>query len=118
VKQKNNSVTSAETSDDSSTKDDVTTLAPITPNPMLAAVKCYPIKRFLLFFGDIYYPNGGMDDLLSDHDTIEEAMSAFEKKVDNEILITNFYYKDKKELLRFRWASIYDLELRTNVWSS
>jgi hypothetical protein len=113
-----NSTSQVRTVADSSTNVEVTTSAPIMPNHMLAAVKCYPIKRFLLFFGDIYYPNGGMDDLLSEHDTIEEAMSAFEKKVDNEILISHFYYKNKKELMQYRWANIYDLELRTNVWSS
>jgi len=37
MEQKINSVTSAGTNDDSSTKDDVTTSAPIMPNPMLAA---------------------------------------------------------------------------------
>lgn len=35
MKQKNNSVTSAETKDDSSTKANVTTSAPIMPNLML-----------------------------------------------------------------------------------
>jgi hypothetical protein len=113
-----NSKSQAGTKVQQSSEADVTTSAPITPNPMLAAVKCYPIKRFLLFFGDIYYPNGGMDDFLSEHDTIEEAISAFEKKADNEILISHFYYKDKKELMQYRWANIYDLELRTNAWSS
>lgn len=33
-------------------------------------------KRFLLFAGSIYYPAGGMDDLISTFDNLEEAMKA------------------------------------------
>ncbi len=34
------------------------------------------MKRWLLFAFDDYYPSGGIDDLLSAHDTLEEAESA------------------------------------------
>lgn len=36
------------------------------------------MKRFLVFSGDNYYPQGGFDDFRSDHDTIEEAKQAAE----------------------------------------
>lgn len=82
----------------------------------MAAVKMSNMKRFLLFFGEVYYPSGGMEDLLSEHDTLEEAMSAFGEKVKFEL--TANYYGNKDELMRYRWANIYDIELRTKVWSS
>jgi len=33
-------------------------------------------KRYWLFAGDHYYPNGGMMDYHSSHDTLEEAKEA------------------------------------------
>ena len=44
MEQKNNSIPSAETKDDSSNVADVTTSAPIMPNPMLAAGLAYGIN--------------------------------------------------------------------------
>lgn len=32
------------------------------------------MKRFLLFWGDIYYPSGGWGDFKGSYDTIEEAL--------------------------------------------
>lgn len=83
---------------------------------LLAAVKSSNMKRFLLFFGNVYYPSGGMEDLLSDHDTLEEALSAFDEKLKLELL--DKFYENKDELMRYRWANIYDTELRSEVWSS
>lgn len=34
------------------------------------------MKRFLLFAGDNYYPGGGWDDFISDHDALAEALAA------------------------------------------
>jgi len=31
------------------------------------------MKRFLLFAGDFYYPNGGWDDFKGDFDSVENA---------------------------------------------
>lgn len=33
------------------------------------------MKRFFLFAFDTYYPSGGMNDFISDHDTAEEAIA-------------------------------------------
>ena len=44
------------------------------------------MKRYLAFFGDNYYPDGGMGDFLSDHDSLGVAENAildeFNKKDD------------------------------------
>jgi hypothetical protein len=34
------------------------------------------MKRFLLFSGDDFYPNGGWDDFSGDFDTVEAARTA------------------------------------------
>jgi len=34
------------------------------------------MKRYLAFFGDNYYPDGGMGDFLSDHDSLGVAENA------------------------------------------
>jgi hypothetical protein len=34
------------------------------------------VKQFLLFAGDDYYPCGGWSDLIGDHDTADDALSA------------------------------------------
>lgn len=34
------------------------------------------MKRFLLFFGETHYPQGGWDDLRSEHETVESACRA------------------------------------------
>jgi hypothetical protein len=41
------------------------------------------MKRFLVFAGDAYYPEGGMNDFQEDFDTLEEARS-FEAKIKEE----------------------------------
>ena len=34
------------------------------------------MNRYLAFFGDNYYPAGGMEDFLSDHNELTEAINA------------------------------------------
>jgi len=72
------------------------------------------MKKFLLFFGEQYYPSQGMEDLLSEHDTMEEALSAFESHVKSEI---EEYRKGIEDFMGQKWAIIYDTELRKEVWS-
>jgi hypothetical protein len=38
------------------------------------------VKRYLLFYGDNYYPSGGWDDFKGDFDSVDEAKVAFEKQ--------------------------------------
>ncbi len=64
------------------------------------------MKRYLLFYGEVYYPNGGIDDLLSEHETLEEALLAFDQKIESEM--QNGYYRNKKLLMDDRWAHVYD----------
>jgi hypothetical protein len=74
------------------------------------------MKRYMLFWGDNYYPNGGMDDFIGDYDTMDEAMQVFDSKVKEEI--DNSYYENKEQVMTYRWAMIYDLEKREKVWST
>jgi hypothetical protein len=37
------------------------------------------MKRYWLFAGSVYYPQGGISDLVDSFDTIEEARTAFDE---------------------------------------
>jgi hypothetical protein len=67
------------------------------------------MKRFLVFAGDAYYPEGGMNDFQEDFDTLEEAKS-FEAKIKEEFKLL---WKDKWK--DFKWSAIWDSETRTHV---
>lgn len=75
------------------------------------------MKRYLLFYGDQCCPSGGMDDLYGEYYTIEEAVSAFESKVSDELSKAKGYYKNKEQLMHYRWANIYDCQLKKEVWN-
>jgi len=70
------------------------------------------MKRYLLFYGEIYYACGGMDDFLGDYDTIEEAKKAVEEKIN-----ADKYYDTIEEMWQYKWAHIWDTETRSEVWS-
>lgn len=40
-------------------------------------IKAWPMKRFLCFAYDTYYPGGGLGDCFAWFDTIDEAKAAF-----------------------------------------
>jgi hypothetical protein len=67
------------------------------------------MKRFLVFAGDAYYPEGGMNDFQEDFDTLEEARS-FESKI-----IEKFKSMWKDSWKNFKWTEIWDSETRTHV---
>jgi len=67
------------------------------------------MKRFLVFAGDAYYPEGGMYDFQHDFDTLEDARS-FEAKI-----IEEFKSIWKDSWKNFKWSAIWDSELRTYV---
>jgi hypothetical protein len=67
------------------------------------------MKRFLVFAGDAYYPEGGMNDFHDDFDTLEEARS-FEAKIKEEF---KSIWKDSWK--NFKWTEIWDSETRTHV---
>lgn len=56
------------------------------------------MKRFMLFFGDRYYPQGGMRDFIGSYNTIEEAV---EKTLD--------------QINDYDWFHIYDIETQEIV---
>lgn len=67
------------------------------------------MKRFLVFAGDAYYPEGGMNDFQEDFDTLEEAKS-FEAKIKQEFKsIWGDNWKD------YKWIAIWDSEIRDYV---
>ena len=71
------------------------------------------MKRYLAFYGNVYYPSGGMDDFLSDHDTKEEALKAITTKLNDD----KNYCNTDEEKWEYAWAHIYDTEGRIEVWS-
>ncbi len=66
------------------------------------------MKRFMAFYGSVYYPSGGMDDFVGDFDSMEEALEAINRK--------NAEGSDEVRW-RYAWAHIYDTESRAEVWS-
>lgn len=42
-----------------------------------------PMKRYLLFYGETYYPAGGWGDFRGSFDTLREATDAFGAPADN-----------------------------------
>ena len=53
------------------------------------------MKRYLAFFGDNFYPKGGMDDYLSSHSELVDAINA----------ISN---ADPNEVIKSSWGHVYD----------
>lgn len=56
------------------------------------------MNRYLAFFGDSYYPNGGMEDFLSDHDNFHDAMEAIRLAKE----------AHPKTFFSSRWNHVYD----------
>lgn len=67
------------------------------------------MKRYLSFFGSIYYPSGGMEDFEGDFDLPEHALECLLKKA------AEVYPDDP---WTFQWAHVWDLQQRRIVWSS
>ena len=59
------------------------------------------MKNYLSFYGDVYYPSGGMGDFIGDYETKEEAIQAIEKA----------HKKHRPDDLKWEWAW-------ANVWST
>jgi hypothetical protein len=38
------------------------------------------MKRYFAFYGDIYYPNGGMIDFIGDYESLEDCKKKIEEK--------------------------------------
>jgi len=65
------------------------------------------MKNYLAFYGSIYYPCGGMDDLLGDFDTLEEAIEAITKK----------NIESDGGSWNYCWANVYSQQDRIEVYT-
>ena len=65
------------------------------------------MKRYLLFCGDEYYPQGGMKDLAGTYDTLAEALAAFEDWIAKNCKESDY---TRDEWLNRSWSHIYDCE--------
>lgn len=54
------------------------------------------MNRYLSFFGDDFYPDGGMGDFLNDFKTLGEAMKAIQHEFDTDKSVS------------FPWGHVYD----------
>lgn len=75
------------------------------------------MKRFLIFFGEQYYPSGGMEDFIAEADTLETSIEYVRERIKKE-LIEYPMYEDESDLLQYRWSHIYDCERMKIVWNS
>jgi len=65
------------------------------------------MKRYLAFYGSVYYPCGGMDDFIGDFETKQEAIDSIE-------------LKNKKEdggNFNYCWGNVYDTEDRIETYT-
>lgn len=70
------------------------------------------MKRYLVFIGYVYYPNGGMRDFKGDFDTLENSIIFIEKSVDE-----NKDYETVETQWKYTWAHVWDTENQSEVWS-
>lgn len=64
------------------------------------------MKQYFAFYGDCYYPSGGMDDFIGDFDTEEEALQAIKKEYAKIITYDSF------------WSQIWDTVNNIEIYSS
>jgi hypothetical protein len=61
------------------------------------------MKKYLLFYGNTFYPGGGFDDFIGEYDSIQECLLALYENFKKEGIEDNpEYYKE------FRWSHAYD----------
>jgi hypothetical protein len=72
------------------------------------------LSGYLVFAGDVYYPNGGMEDFIAVVDTIDQAKDIISKWVND-----NKYPDSESEegFFDFHWAHIYGVEEQKIVFS-
>lgn len=78
------------------------------------------MKRFLAFYGDNYYPSGGVYDLLGDFDTLMEAVAALEAKVrseQSEPAMLALMGIPVPKPWQHHWAHVFDQEEAREVWA-
>lgn len=65
------------------------------------------MKRYLAFYGNVYYPLGGMNDFVGDYDTEQDCEKAIEEKH-----AENLPDDSERE---FVWKQIWDSQTRSFV---
>ena len=66
------------------------------------------MKRYMSFYGYQYYPIGGMEDFISDFESIENAKEAIQVEI---------IKKYGADVHNWVWAHVYDTRKREIVWS-
>lgn len=78
------------------------------------------MKRFMLFRGRNYYPSGGIDDLVGNYDTIDEAILVAKSEIMKDYEYQKFAYDDEKEYFNYEkdntWGHIYDTLKMEKTW--
>lgn len=79
------------------------------------------LKRYLVFFGDHYYPLGGMKDFNEDFDDLDDAFICIANQLKKRI--SPIYLKENPNWLNewdgsLAWAHIYDSVTKTITWNS
>jgi hypothetical protein len=64
------------------------------------------MKRYIAFYGDRYYPLGGMKDFIGDFDYLDEAINLIETK------------HSEDGYLDIMWYQVYDTETKSIVYTS
>lgn len=65
------------------------------------------MKQYFAFYGDSYYPRGGMDDFVGDYDTIQEAIEAIEK--------AHLKNRPDDKVWEWAWCNVWDSKDRIEV---
>lgn len=66
------------------------------------------VQRYLAFKGDCYYPSKGMGDFVGDFAKLEDAIAA----------LTADHKTQKAWSDDDRWATVWDSEIRADVWDN
>ena len=65
------------------------------------------MKQYFAFYGDCYYPSGGMDDFVGDCDTKEEAIEAIES--------AHLKNRPDDKVWEWAWGNVWDSKDRIEV---
>ncbi len=75
------------------------------------------MKRYLAFFGNIYYPQEGMKDFIGDFDTVEEAKMHIKTVYENKIGFIDGLLPIEDDDSD-HWAHIYDTHTNKIVYET
>jgi len=65
------------------------------------------MERYLVFYGDIYYPSAGFGDFIGDFHNKNDAFDAINH---NHFKVSK---RDQKDFDKYRYGSVYDSETKT-----